>query len=184
MEILWKPSRLNAELGKATPYSPLLFVIGMEHLSRILKASGEAEEFKFHPRCSKLKLNHLVFADDLMLFYKGDMQSIKTLCQGVQLFSSSSSLEANYSKLGIYLAGVTDHFRMYAASTLDFTFESLPVKYLGMSLTFKRYTTADCEYLVDKMTSWIRSWITKNLSYIVRLQLINSVLMNISNYWS
>ena len=102
--------------------SPLLFFIGMEYLSRVLKATGEAEEFKFHPRCSKLKLNHLVFADDLMLFCKGDMQPIKTLCQGVQHFSSSSGLEANYSKSGIYLAGVSDNFRLHAASTFDFTF--------------------------------------------------------------
>ena len=162
--------------------SPLLFVICMEYLSRILKAAGEAEDFKFHPRCSKLKLNHLVFADGLMLFCKGDMQSIQTLYQGVQLFSSSSGLVANYSKSGFYLARVNDNFRMHAASTVDFTFESLPVKYLGMPLISKRYTAADCEFLVDKMTSRIRSWFAKNLSYRARLQLVNSVLMSISNY--
>ena len=98
--------------------------------------------------------------------------------------SSSSGLETNYFKSGIYLGGVSDNFRMHAASTLDFTFVSLPVKYLGMPLTSKRYTAADCEYLVDKMTSRIRSWIAKNLSYTTRLQLDNSVLMSISNYWS
>ena len=55
------------------PMSPLLFVIGMEYLSRILKVTSEAKEFNFHPRCSKIKLNHLIFADDLMLFCKGNM---------------------------------------------------------------------------------------------------------------
>ena len=164
--------------------SPLLFVIGMEYSSRNLKAAGKVEDLKFQFRCSKLKLNHIVIADDLMLFCKGDMQSIQTLCQGVHHFSYSSGLEANYSKLGIYLTGVNDNFRIQAAGTLDFTFESLPVKYLGMPLTSKRYTVADYEYLVDKMTSRIRCWIAKNLSYTARLQLVNSVLMSISNYWS
>jgi reverse transcriptase-like protein len=149
--------------------SPLLFVIGMEYLSRILKVAGEAKSFSYHPRCSKLNLNHLVFADDLMLFCKGDMPSIQTFCQGVHHFSTSSGLEANYSKSSIYLARVSDHFRRHAASTLDFSFESLPVKYLGMPLTSKRYNVADCEYLVDKMTSRIRSWVAKNLSYTARL---------------
>ena len=60
----------------------------------------------------------------------------------MELFSSSSGLEANNSKLGIYLVGVNDNFRMLAARTLEFTFESLPVKYLGMPLTSKRYTVA------------------------------------------
>ena len=131
----------------------------------------------------QLKLNHLVFVDDLMLFCKEDIQSIQTLFQGVHHFSSSLGLEANYSKSGIYLAGVSDNFRIHAASTLEFTFESLPVKYLGIPLTSKQYTIADCEYLVDKMTSRIQSWTSKNLSYTARLQLVNSVLMSTSNYW-
>ena len=107
--------------------SPLLFVIGMEYLSIILNVAGDAENFNYHPRCSKLKLNHLTFADDLMIFCKGDMHSIKTLIQGVDFFSSSFGLSANNVKSGIYLAGVSNEFREYAASILDFTFERLPV---------------------------------------------------------
>ena len=71
-----EPFKAKRGVRQGKPMSPLLFVIGMEYLSRILKAAGETEEFKFHPRCSKLNLNHLVFADNLMLFCKEDMQSI------------------------------------------------------------------------------------------------------------
>lgn len=159
-------------------------MIGMEHLSRVLKVVGGSEGFSFHPRCNKMKLNHLVFADDLMLFCKGDMQFIMTLKQGVDIFSSSLGLCANNSNSGIYLAGVDLEFRNKAAQTLDFTFESLLVRYLGMPFTSKRYTTADYAYLVDKMTSRIRSWYARKLSYIARLHLVNSILMSISNYWS
>ena len=66
------------------------------------------------------------------------MQSIKTLTKGVEIFSLSSGLKANNTKSSIYLARLS--VRSYAASTLDFAFETLPVKYLGMSLTSKRYT--------------------------------------------
>ena len=119
-----------------------------------------------------------------MLFCKGNIQSIKILIKGVETFSSSSGLKANNNKSAIYLAGVSDSVRSHAASTLYFAFESLPVKYLGMALISKWYTAADCDYLVEKLTNRIRSWFARNLSYTARLQLVNSVLMSITNYWS
>lgn len=30
------------------------------------------QEFNYHPRCGKLKITHLAFADDLMLMARGD----------------------------------------------------------------------------------------------------------------
>ena len=81
----------------------------MEYLSRTLNLASEPE-FKFHPRCSKIKLNHLAFADDLMLFCKGDLQSISILIRTVDYFSSCFVLKANNSKSGIYLAGVNNEF--------------------------------------------------------------------------
>ena len=93
MELPWKPSRSNAELDKATLCPPYFCFIDMEYLSRILKAAGEAKDFYFHPRCSKLKLNHLVFVDDLMLF-------CKEICIQLNLSAKewSSSLPALVSK--------------------------------------------------------------------------------------
>lgn len=131
-----------------------------------------------------MKLNHLVFADDLMVFCKGNMNSIMILKLGVKVFSCSLGLCANNSKSGIYLAGVDNESRHHAAQMLDFNFETLPVRYLGLPLTSKRYTVADCEFLGDKLTSRIRSWFARKLSYTARLQLVNSILMSISNYWS
>ena len=51
--------------------SPLLFVIGMKYLFRLMIRVSLSSLFNFHPRCRKLSLNHLAFADDLMLFSKG-----------------------------------------------------------------------------------------------------------------
>ena len=156
----------------------------MEYLSRILKAAGDVEGFCFDPRCSKMKLNHLIFVDDLMMFFKREIQSIMILRHGLEMFSTSSGLFANNSKSGIYLARVSNEFKTHVASVLDFTAESLPVKYLGVPLTSKRYIAVDCEYVVDKMTSRIRTWFARKLSYTARLQLVNSILMSISNCWS
>ena len=98
-----------------------------------------------------MKLSHLAFADDLMMFCKGDMQFIMILRQVLEIFSSSSGLFANNSRSGIYLSRISNEFKNHAPSVLDFTFESLPIKYLSLPLTSKQYTAADCEN-----TKWTR----------------------------
>ena len=39
------------------------------------------------------------------------------------------------------------------------------------------------EMIVEKMTSKIRSWQVRCLSYTARLQLVSTILMNITNFW-
>ena len=47
------------------PLSPYLFVIAMSVLSRMLDVAVGYGVFSFHPKCKKLELTHLCFADDL-----------------------------------------------------------------------------------------------------------------------
>ena len=91
-------------LCQGDPLSPLLFVIGMEYLSRILRSAEGA--FHFHPRCKTIILSHLCFVDDLMLFCKGDVSSVRSLCNCLHLFSQTSGLQAYSAKSAIYTAGM------------------------------------------------------------------------------
>ncbi|XP_074265758.1 uncharacterized protein LOC141588201 [Silene latifolia] len=63
-------------LRQGDPMSPLIFTLCMEYLSRILNCATEKLRFTYHPMCKQLKLTHLMFVDDLLLFCKGDANSI------------------------------------------------------------------------------------------------------------
>ena len=85
---------------------PLLFVIGMEYLSRILVYESSLHSFGFHPRRRRTKLTHLCFADNLILLCRADLNSVKNLVLCIDSFSQVSGLAANSSKSAIYTAGV------------------------------------------------------------------------------
>lgn len=156
-------------LRQGDPLSPLLFVIGMEYLSCWLKSVEHM--YGFHPRCRRAKLSHLCFADDLMLFCKGDLHSMQVLYQCIQAFSAASGLQANTSKSAIYTTRVDRPTKVAIQELTQFAFGSFPFCYLGVPLSSKKLSIEECESLADKMTSKIRGWQVKHLSYAARLQL-------------
>ena len=93
-------------LRQGDPMSSLLFVLGIEYLSRILISASKFESFNYHPRCKSTKLTHLCFANDLMLFCKADARSLRVMTNCIELLSPSSGLTANSSKSAIYIASV------------------------------------------------------------------------------
>ncbi|XP_056685457.1 uncharacterized protein [Spinacia oleracea] len=174
----------NRGLRQGDPMSPLLFVICMEYLSRVLQKMSGLQHFQYHPRCGQLQLTHLCFADDLILCCKGDFPSIYLLLQAFKLFSDSSGLQANKAKSSIYCYGMPENVVKRVLEVSGFSRSSLPFQHLGVPISSKRISAAQCGVLVEKMTARIRIWSFRNLSYTARDQLINSVLMSLHMYWA
>ena len=168
------------ELRQGDPLSPLLFVIGMEYLSRSLKSI--AGTFSLHPGCKFINLTHLCFVNNWMIFYKGDLSSVRVNCECIKV-SNTSELHANTKKSAIYLVGIDSSLKDDIRDISQFALGTLPFSYLGVPLSSKRLSIIECEQLADKMTKRMSSWKSKHLSYAARLQLINSVLIGITSYW-
>ncbi|KAL0386178.1 UNVERIFIED_CONTAM: hypothetical protein Sradi_3012100 [Sesamum radiatum] len=84
--------------------SPALFLLCTKFFSRLIKRNTSNFEFNFHPKCEKLKITHLLFADDLMLFSRGDLPSIRILMECLWEFRDVFGLAVNTSKSSIFTA--------------------------------------------------------------------------------
>ncbi|XP_060210459.1 uncharacterized protein LOC132637381 [Lycium barbarum] len=164
--------------------SPYLFAISMEYLSRLLNELKKNKAFKFHPKCKKLGITHMCFADDLLLFSRGDSASVQALFHCFQIFSASSGLQANLGKSSISFGSVQVQEQELIKQQLGFSIGELPFKYLGILLTTKKLTFVRWIPLIEKIVAKITSWIAKKLSYAGKTQLVQSVLFGVQAYWS
>ncbi|XP_074300630.1 uncharacterized protein LOC141631922 [Silene latifolia] len=171
-------------LRQGDPMSPLLFTLCMEYLSRILTCATGKLKFHYHPLCKQLKLSHLMFADDLLMFCKGDAASMMVLLRAFSSFSLASGLKMNSTKSEVYFNGVPATLRKDILSISGFIEGQLPFKYLGVPITAGRLKKNDCAVLIDKIVERIRSLGAKKLSYAGRLTLVESVLVTMHRYWA
>ncbi|XP_074298892.1 uncharacterized protein LOC141629862 [Silene latifolia] len=171
-------------LRQGDPLSPLLFTIAMEYLSRVLNFATEVLPFKFHSICSRLKLQHLMFADDLLLFSKGDTQSVMVLLRSFATFSAASGLQMNNHKSYIYFSRVQRKVRDYIIGLSGCVEGQLPFKYLGIPITAGRLGKKEYQVLIEKIVERIRCFGARKLSYAGRLVLVKSVLISLFTYWA
>lgn len=171
-------------LRQGDPMSPFLFAIGMEYLSRCLAGLGKQGGFKYHPKCGKLGLTHMMFADDLLMFCRADSTSVSILYKAFQEFSKASGLEANLNKSEVYFGGVTAEEQCQIQQCLPVPKGQFPFRYLGVPLSHKKLTYIQCKPLVDKVTARIQCWSAKSLSYAGRIQLIRSVIFGMQSFWA
>ena len=122
------------------------------------RGKGDKPSFSFHSRCKGLKLNHLCFASDLLLFSKGDVSSVSLLLRAFATFSATSGLKANVGKSAIYAANVDNGTLSELLHLSKFSLWKLPFKYLGVPVASKKLNAMDCEILVDRITARVRTW--------------------------
>lgn len=94
-------------LRQGDPLSPYLFVLAMEVLSQLLNANYRNGRIGLHPNASHPLVTHLAFADDLMIFFDGEKNSLICIADTLHEFSSWSGLTMNRNKTELFIAGMT-----------------------------------------------------------------------------
>ncbi|XP_022014521.1 uncharacterized protein LOC110914018 [Helianthus annuus] len=154
----------------------------MEVLNLIIERNiKEKGGFNYHWGCDGLKISHVCFADDLMLFSQADECSVRILKESLEDFSGVSGLIPNLNKSTIYFGNVNNHLQHLIKGLLPFKVGVLPVRYLGIPLLSKRLYSKDCSVLIDKVRKKLNDWKNKFLSFDGRLQLIRH--FNLYDIW-
>ncbi|KAJ8435623.1 hypothetical protein Cgig2_012277 [Carnegiea gigantea] len=82
---------------------------------------------------------------------------------------------AKQKKMATYICTLQDHNGNRAE---DLENEgSLPSRHLGVPITASQLSNIECKSLVEKITTRIKIWSSKNISYTRRIVLINLVLL-------
>lgn len=171
-------------LRQGDPLSPTLFVIAMNCLSYVLNQATIDGKFGYHARCEDSKLTHLCFADDLLIFTEGSLDSVKNSILILKDFEEKSGLAININKTCFFSAGLTEDQVNQIKVDTCLSQGSLPIRYLGVPLCTKKLTIHDCAGLIESVKTKMNAWASKALSFAGRLQLLNTVITGIVNFWS
>lgn len=79
-------------------------------------------------------------------------------------FHSFSRLSVGYRKSELYYFGVSKEVQDNLAAIVGLKSGTLPVRYMGVPLSFKKLTVKDGQPLLDKIRAHIISWTSRFLS--------------------
>ncbi|XP_074266602.1 uncharacterized protein LOC141589881 [Silene latifolia] len=113
----------------------------------------------------------------------GDVPSVSAVLVVLKNFSAWSGIYANTDKTEIYFGGVSDAIKQHILQDTGFSEGNFPFRYLGLPLNTARLTVNSYGVLIKKIQSFLQQWATRFFSYAGKVQLINSVIFGLTNFW-
>nr|XP_025639110.1 uncharacterized protein LOC112734118 [Arachis hypogaea] len=189
LSLMWNSNRLDGfqpkrGLRQGDPMSPYLFVIYMERLSCLIARQVEVGRWKpmTVSRGGPI-ISHLLFANDLILFYKAKKSQVLHVLDTMATFCRASGMKVNFEKSrAICSINVSRQHKDLFTGISSIRFANSLGKYLGVPLKHGRVTKADFNDVVDKLTNRLASWKGRFLNKAGRICLAKSVLSSIPIY--
>lgn len=171
-------------LRQGDPLSPFLFNIAAEGLNVLLKRARVLGLIKGASIGSgNLKLSHLQFADDTILFCDAEWEEIVNVKRILRCFEIMSGLKINFHKSVVCGVGISGDITQAFASKLYCLSKKLPLLYLGLPLGANPRRKKTWQPVVEKVKAKLALWKRRTLSFAGRLTLIKSVLDSLPGYY-
>jgi hypothetical protein len=167
-------------LRQGDPLSPILFnLVGDMLAIMIARAKEDGLIGGLIPHLVDGGISILQYADDTILFLEHDLVKAANLKLILCIFEQLSGLKINFHKSEIFCFGKAKDDELQYKQLMGCESGSLPFKYLGIPIHFRRLSNAEWNGVENRFESKLGCWKGKLLSYGDRLVLINSVLTSL-----
>ncbi|CAL9224751.1 unnamed protein product [Arabidopsis halleri] len=122
-----------------------------------------------HPRCDRVCVTHLSFADDLLVFSDGSPNSLRETMMVFAEFAIISGLRINASKSAVFVGGTSQQNTIEAATEHGLQVEQLPILWRLFSLSGSLWVAWTKQNLMRNGCFWtapntmLGSWIWRKL---------------------
>ncbi|RVW98823.1 LINE-1 reverse transcriptase-like [Vitis vinifera] len=164
---------------------PYLFVLGMEVLDALIRRAvvgGYLSGCSIQgDRRHNLKISHLFFADDTIMFCEANKEHLTHLSWILLWFEAASGLRINLDKSEIIPVGVVEEIEEMAVE-LGCRVGSLPSQYLGLPLGAPNKAPSVWDGVEEKVRRRLAWWKRQYISKGGRITLIRSTLASMPIY--
>ncbi|KAK0589146.1 hypothetical protein LWI29_010290 [Acer saccharum] len=170
--------RCTRGVRQGDPLSPLLFGIAENFLSRLL--SKMVASYHLLPISSLRSFSaptHLLYADDVLIFYRGMANNLRNVVNAFCVYGNISSQLDNWSKSSIFFGSSVSPTRISSLQSLvGMQIGHFLFSYLGVPLFRGKPRKSILIPIADKIVSKFARWKGKSLSMVGRATLIRSVI--------
>ena len=124
--------------------------------------------------------SHAFFADDLMVFCKGNKRSFLNLMALFRLYGDIFGQHLSPNKCCFYHGPITRARSQLLSSWLGFNAGSIPFTYLGVPIFLGKPRKSHLQPIAVKIINKLATWKGLLLSYMGRVQLVQSVIQGMT----
>ncbi|GKV04880.1 hypothetical protein SLEP1_g16977 [Rubroshorea leprosula] len=175
--------KINKGLRQGDPLSPYLFLLVAEGLNGIISSAINHGLFDGIDIGSRgLKMSHLQFADDSILFGKAVEDNIWAAKSIMRIFELVSGLKINFRKSQLIGINVSEGWMSKMTHILNCKQGELPCRYLGVPIGGSGKKISMWKPLIESFEKKLSNWKSRLLSLGGRITLLNAVLSSLPVY--